>query len=165
MIKQMYDISDEYIQDYQRNYIKNNELLTKNFFLKGIQQIKKNFKVVNNIKQIFKIFISFIQKGIKGNQVVENQLINDDLEQIKYIINYPVYNPYQDQNCQEQIQQDILDAAELSSDKHNKIPQRKPTQSIKYSKLQKQDYMYPQIFRLIMNHQNLLKYEIVRKVN
>ncbi|CAD8134591.1 unnamed protein product [Paramecium octaurelia] len=76
----------------------------------------------------------FIQKGIKRNQIVKNQLINNDLELIQYITNHPKYDPYKDKDCQQQIQQDILDAAGLSSNKKNIIPSRKPAQAFKQCK-------------------------------
>ncbi|CAD8050217.1 unnamed protein product [Paramecium sonneborni] len=89
----------------------------------------------NNIKQIY----PFIQKGTKGNQIVKNQLINNDLELIQYITNYPKYDPYKDKDVQEQIQKDILDAGGLSSNRHIKIPQRKTASSFKYNKFRNQD--------------------------
>ncbi|CAD8143865.1 unnamed protein product [Paramecium pentaurelia] len=89
----------------------------------------------NNIKHIY----PFIQKGVKGNQVVKNQLINNDLELIQYITNYPKYDPYKDKDVQQQMQIDILDAGGLSSNRNIKLPQRKTAQSFKQHNLRNQD--------------------------
>ncbi|CAK72425.1 unnamed protein product (macronuclear) [Paramecium tetraurelia] len=85
----------------------------------------------NNIKHIY----PFLQKGVKGSQFVKNQLINNDLELIQYITNYPKYDPYKDKDVQQQIQEDILIAGGLSSNRNIKLPLRKPAQSFKQQNL------------------------------
>ncbi|CAK55592.1 unnamed protein product (macronuclear) [Paramecium tetraurelia] len=61
------------------------------------------------------------QKEQKNKQVIKNNLINNDLELIKYITNYPKYDPFNDKEFQETIQKELLQAGGLASEKKIRI--------------------------------------------
>ncbi|CAD8137142.1 unnamed protein product [Paramecium pentaurelia] len=120
----------EYMEELQlKDYIENEKAKKRiyiNLQYKQNAQIKKKNQFSSPIssdqsEQKIKPVYPFIQKEFKNKQIIKNKLINNDLELIKYITNYPKYDPFNDKDFQETISKELLQAGGLASEKKIRI--------------------------------------------
>ncbi|CAD8051688.1 unnamed protein product [Paramecium sonneborni] len=123
----------EYMEELQiKDYIENEKVkraiytnckFKQNAIIKDQQKLSSPNSSDLSDQQIQPIF-PFIQKQEKTKLMMKNKLINNDLELIKYITNYPKYDPFNDKEFQEKIQKDLLLAGGLASEKKIEIPKK-----------------------------------------